>query len=85
MHILNYNANFLLDANSFSFIIFKRLHLVIQAKYWNIFKGFATPPPTPPPGSILKPLKGSQCAQTHTVLYKPIHAKHNFFPSWLMP
>ena len=44
-----------------------------------------TPPPTPPPGSILKPLKGSQCAQTHTVLYKPIHAKHNFFPSWLMP
>ena len=79
MHILNYNANFLLDANSFSFIIFKRLHLVIQAKYWNIFKGFSTPL------VATETTKGSQCTQTHTVLYKNIHAKHNFFPSWLMP
>ena len=79
MHILNYNSSFLLDTDSFSFIIFKRLH---HTSFKINISTFSKALPSGPP---LNPLRGRQCAQTRNcVLFRNSCKTQNFFPSQLM-
>ena len=74
MHILNYNRSFLLDTDSFSFIVFKRLY---HASFKLNIVSFSRALPY---GPLLNPLRGSDCAHRLIVSCKT----QNFF-SLLMP
>ena len=69
---------FLLDAGSFSFIIFEMLYTSFKL---NIAHLSSALPPGPP-----NPLWGSQCTQTHSRALFPSSCKtQNLFLSWLIP
>ena len=67
-------SSFLLDADSFSFIISKKLfHTSFKLNIVNSSKDML---PGTPPG----PMRESHCILAPAVFYFPIHAKHNSFP-----
>ena len=69
MHIINYNRSFLLDTDSFSFIVFKRLY---HASFKLNIVSFSRALPY---GPLLNPLRGSDCAHRLIVSCKT----QNFF------
>ena len=77
--ILNQNSSFLLDTDSFSFTILKRLyHTSFKLNNVNFSRAL-------PNGNPFNQLRGSQCAQTPSCILFPNSCKmQNFFPSWLM-
>ena len=73
LHILYYNSSFVLDTNSFSFVIFKRLYH-ISFKLYIVNISNAQPPGLP------EPIEGFTVCPDHPVMfYFSIHTKHIIF------
>ena len=66
-------SSFLLEADSFSFVISKRLfHTRFKLNIVHSSRGLI-------PGTPLNPLRDSQCTQTPAAFYLPIHGKRRIF------
>ena len=77
LHILSYNSNFLLNANSFSYIACKRLHHAsFKLNIVNFWRAFSFGP--------LNPLRGLKCTQTPNCILFSNSCRTQIFFSFLV-